>query len=751
MFLNLLAGLSLESTILLFAFFSFSFIAGCVAQDNDTAVPSNRIADFIAQQKAAGKKPNRLIHEHSPYLLQHAFNPVDWYAWGEEAFAAARETGKPIFLSIGYATCHWCHVMEHESFENEEIAQFLNENFIAIKVDREERPDVDAVYMAATQAMTGSGGWPMTIFLTHDLKPFYCGTYYPPEARYGKPGFRQLLEGILKVWQNDREKILDSARQLTTALQAQAPAGGYSLLNTQLLDQTYQQFSQSFDAENGGFGRAPKFPRPVSFNFLFRYAQRTGEKNARQMAMVTLRKMAKGGMRDHVGGGFHRYSVDSQWRVSHFEKMLYDQAQLAVSYLEAYQISGSEFFADVARDIFAYVQRDMTDAAGGFYSAEDADSPLPENPREKAEGAFYLWEKSEIENILGKKDASFFCDHYGIVENGNTISDPQGEFGSKNVLYLAQSQAAGQSGRLRAMREKLLAVRAKRPRPLLDDKIITAWNGLMISAFAKGYQILRDPQYLQVAENAANYLKSKHFDEDRQILLRRSRNGEAGLAAHLEDYAFLVQGLTDLYDASFDIKWLKWAIDLTENQMDLFTDPQGGFFDTSGQDESIIVRMKELYDGAEPSGNAIAVLNLLRLAEMTGREDWRQFAELALKNMAPTVEQHPSAYPQMMVALNFISSQIQQVIFAAIDSNDPGLAQMQNILAHNFNGNRIQLFADSGEAQKFLSRQLPFLQAIAPIDGKATVYLCENFVCKMPTNNPEEFERQLKETTLAED
>ncbi len=724
-------------------FLAFSAISGCVAQENEGRSASHRIAGFIAQQKAAGKIPNRLIHEHSPYLLQHAFNPVDWYPWGDEAFQVARETGKPIFLSIGYATCHWCHVMEHESFENESIAKYLNDNFIAIKVDREERPDVDAVYMAATQAMTGSGGWPMSIFLTHELKPFYCGTYFPPKPRYGRPGFRQLLEGILRVWNEDDEKILQSAQQLTQALQATTPAAPEATLDMNWLEQACRQFSQSYDSTLGGFGPAPKFPRPVIFNFLFRYAERMNKKNARQMALLTLQKMAEGALRDHLGGGFHRYSVDPQWRVSHFEKMLYDQAQLAISYLEAGQISNSDFFTVVAEDIFTYVLRDMTGPAGGFYSAEDADSPLPENPHEKAEGAFYLWEKAEIDKILGGKEATIFCDYYCISEQGNTISDPQAEFGSKNVLYQTKKTDPEIAAQLAVMREKLLSVRSERPRPLLDDKIITSWNGLMISAFAKGYQVLQQAEYLQAAQRAAAFLKSTHFDAKNGVLLRRSRAGQAGLTAHLADYAFYVQGLIDLYETSFDIEWLKFAVELTEKQMTLFADEKGGFYDTSGHDKNIIIRLKELYDGAEPAGNSIAVLNLLRLAEMTGREDWREFAEKSLKQAAPVLERNPVAFPQMMVALNFISAKTQQVVIAAAPGDAEGVAKIRQVLAENFNGNRVLLFADAAAGQKYLAEKLPFLRSLAPVAGKATVFLCENYICNLPTNDIAVLEKQL--------
>ncbi|KAA3656752.1 MAG: thioredoxin domain-containing protein [Calditrichaeota bacterium] len=724
----------------------FTILVGCATQNQDSqSKASNRISEFVAKQRAAGKTPNRLINENSPYLLQHAFNPVDWYPWGEEAFQAARETGHPIFLSIGYATCHWCHVMEHESFEDEQIAAYLNSHFIPIKVDREERPDVDAVYMAATQAMTGRGGWPMSVFLTADLKPFYCGTYFPPKSKYGQPGFGELLQGIIRVWQEDQEKILQSADQLTQALKQHEPISESHALDEALLTMGFRQFQQAFDATHGGFGPAPKFPRPSIYNFLFRYAESNRDEQARQMAMVTLRKMAEGGLHDHLGGGFHRYAVDEQWRVSHFEKMLYDQAQLAVSYLEAHQISGAAFFAQVVRGIFGYVLRDMTDAAGGFYSAEDADSPIPENPGENAEGAFYLWDKKEIENLLTKEEADLFCTLYGITENGNTIADPHGEFGTKNVPYLAQKQPTDkiQRTRLQDIKSRLLDARAKRPRPLLDDKIITSWNGLMISAFAKGYQVLRDKQYLKAAQNAVGYLKKYHIQNDGVTLFRRSRAGAAGLTAHLDDYAFFVQGLIDLYEASFEIDWLKLAVALTEKQIALFADENGGFFDTSGQDKNILLQMKNSYDGAEPSGNSIAILNLLRLAGMTGREDWRLLAEKALKSMQSRIEQSPSAFPQLMVAINNTLQKPTQIVLAAASKEAPIFEKMHGLIGKTFIGNRVLLFADGKDGQNFLGENLEFIRAVQPVDGKPTAFVCENFVCKEPAHEIAVLEKQL--------
>ncbi len=710
----------------------------------DATPKANTAAAFIAEELAKGKKPNRLIHQKSPYLLQHAFNPVDWYPWGEEAFEQARKQDKPIFVSIGYSTCHWCHVMERESFDNPAIAAIMNQYFVSIKVDREERPDVDRVYMTATQALTGGGGWPMSVFLTHDLKPFYAGTYFPPDSRYGRPGFRDLLEGIHQAWITNRQKILQSADQITAHLQQRTvPQATNANLTEALLMKAYNQIAGSYDSHYGGFGNAPKFPRPVTFNFLLRYYHRSGEKKALEMTLVTLRKMAEGGMHDHIGGGFHRYSVDDQWRAPHFEKMLYDQAQLAVSYLEAYQITKEPFYAEVARDILDYVLRDMAGPNGAFYSAEDADSPLPENPEEKSEGAFYIWTKVEIEDILGTEASKIFNYYFGVEEKGNALSDPQGEFTGKNILYVAHSldETAKQFGKsstemkklLQESRQKLFQVRVKRPRPHLDDKVITSWNGLMIGAFARGYQALDEPRYLKAAEHAANFITTKLYDPDKKILLRRYRDDTAGLEAHLDDYAFLVHGLLDLYEAVLDVKWLAQAMELTDKQIVLFWDKTGGgFYDTSGKDETVLSRMKEDYDGAEPTGNSIAALNLLRLAQMTDNDDWHQKGAKTIVTFGERLQQYPSIMPQMLAALDFQLDKPKQIIIAGA----PEAMDTQKMLREihsRYLPNKIILLADGGEGQKRLSKYLPFIASVSMQNGKATAYICENYVCKLPT------------------
>ncbi|MBI4535302.1 MAG: thioredoxin domain-containing protein, partial [Ignavibacteriae bacterium] len=621
-----------------------------------------------------GRTPNRLIEEKSPYLLQHAFNPVEWYAWGEEAFAKARAEQKPIFLSIGYSTCHWCHVMEHESFEHDSIAAIMNQYFVSIKVDREERPDVDKIYMSALQAMGQNGGWPMSMFLTPDLKPFFGGTYFPPETRYGRIGFPELLTRIHHLWMNQREKILESADGLTTHLKELSAAGTQTTtLRNSILDTTFAQFDRSYDPLHGGFGDGPKFPRPVVFNFLLRYHYRTGEQKALQMSERTLRAMSAGGMYDHIGGGFHRYSVDGEWRVPHFEKMLYDQAQLVNSYVDLFQITKDPYYARIIREVLEYVLRDMTSAEGGFYSAEDADSPKPEDPSEQGEGACYVWLRKEILDVLGTESGDLFCFAYGVEDLGNALMDPQQEFTGKNILYIAHpvSEVAQRFGMteeevesiLAGARKKLFNVRSKRPRPHLDDKILTSWNGLMISALARAYQVLDDPTYLKAAERAAEFVMTRLYDG--KMLIRRYRDGESKYEAHLDDYSFLVHGLLDLYESSLNFRWLRTAIDLTEKSIEIFWDAsRGGFFDTSGKDSSILVRMKELYDGAEPTGNSMAVMNLLRLSQMTDNPGWRTKAEGTLRSYAAILEKQPFSMPQMVSAFDFSLEKVKQIIVA---------------------------------------------------------------------------------------
>ena len=718
-----------------------------------TAGNKNTAAEFVAEQLAKGKKTNSLIHEKSPYLLQHAFQPVNWLPWSDEAFTRAREENKPVFLSVGYSTCHWCHVMAHESFEDPEIAAYLNSHFICIKVDREERPDVDQIYMAATQAMTGGGGWPMSVFLLHDRKPFYSGTYFPPRSIHGRPGFLDLLQSIQRAWTTDKTKLIDSAAAITDHLRQMAnneETGDRP--DKTLLEKAWQQTAASYDRTYGGFGTAPKFPRPVLFDFLLRYSVLADKNEALEMTLTTLRRMAAGGMCDQLGGGFHRYSVDEQWRVPHFEKMLYDQAQLAVSFLEAFQISREPLFRHVAKNILDYILNNMTAAEGGFYSAEDADSTDPENPARHGEGLFYLWTEKEIHTILGDDGATFNF-FYGVRTPGNALHDPMEEFQGKNILYQAQTndETAVRFGKsveeideiLEKSRKKLLQVRDARPRPHLDDKIITAWNGLMISAFARGAQILASPQYLEAAEKAASFVMENLFDPQTETLFRRFRDGEAKGAGQLDDYAFLVQGLLDLYEASQEIHWLQQASDLTAIQIKLLADKEHGGFFTTPETGKLPVRMKEDYDGAEPAGNSVAALNLLRLAWMTGQNDWRLLGEKTITTFGSRISDYPSAMPKMLTALAFQLSKPRQIIIAG----DPQAEDTQKLVStvqDFFIPHKILLFADNGPGQAWLSTQLPVINDLTMVEDKATAYVCENFTCRLPVTDPDKLHTLLQ-------
>ncbi len=725
-------------------------------------------------EDAPGAVPsaNHLVHEKSPYLLMHAHNPVDWYPWGEDAFAKARREQKPIFLSVGYSTCHWCHVMEHESFSDPKIAAILNRDFVSIKVDREERPDVDRLYMTFVQATTGSGGWPMSVFLTPDLKPFFGGTYFPPDDRYGRPGFQTVLLRLAEAWKGEREKILESASQVTAHLEKamKAGVGGDGRVGEPVLDRTYEQVRAGYEPHFGGFGSAPKFPRPVVFNFLLRYYARTSKRDALEMTLHTLRVMARGGIHDHLGGGFHRYSTDARWHLPHFEKMLYDQAQLAVSYLEAYQLTHDQFFAATARDILGYVLRDLRGREGGFYSAEDADSLIAEgrpdpstslgvperSRREHGEGAFYVWTAAQIEEVLGKDAAQVFDYTYGVEPDGNVLEDPHGEFEGKNVLFLRHSLAdtakhfgkpeAEVDALLAEGRKKLLAARARRPRPSLDDKVLTAWNGLMISALAKASQVLEDSQDLAAGESAARFIQSKLYDPQSGQLKRRFRAGEVAIDGFLDDYAFLIQGLLDLFEASSHPEWLAWAMRLQEKQDQLFWDAHsGGYFSTGSQDPSILLRLREDYDGAEPAANSVAALNLLRLAQLAGAEKggaWRAKADKLFLAASRRLETTPEAAPLLVAALDFSLSKPRQIIIAG-QPDAPDTRALLRLVHERFIPNKILLVVDGGAGQRQLTQWLPFIEGMARQNGRATAYICENFTCKLPTADLQEVARLL--------
>jgi uncharacterized protein len=728
-------------------------------------------------QPANPAHTNRLAREKSPYLLQHAHNPVDWYPWGEEAFAKARRENKPIFLSIGYSTCHWCHVMAHESFENEETAAIMNREFVNIKVDREERPDVDRVYMTFVQATTGGGGWPMSVWLTPDLKPFVGGTYFPPVDRYGQPGFTKVLERIAAAWKQDHEKIAEQGSKIVEALRESqnAQPEAAAKIDNQLFQTAYEQLSRSFDDKEGGFGTASKFPRPVALNFLTRFYDRDPKsesgKHALEMDLVTLRKMAAGGMHDHLGGGFHRYSVDRYWHVPHFEKMLYDQAQLASAYLDAVQITNdphlnslvappgrdpgeeaatlrvSDEFQAVARDILDYVARDMISKDGGFFSAEDADSLFEHGKPEHGEGAFYVWTEKQIDTALGD-DSSVFKFHYGVQPHGNTPegSDPQDEFRGKNILIerhtIAETAKHFKKGEdearrsLARSRERLLSIRNKRPRPHLDDKIIAAWNGLMISAYARAAQILDEPRYLESATRAAKFLRSNLYDEKNKLLFRNYRESRSDIEGFADDYAFVIQGALDLYEASFEIEWLKFAIELQETQDRLFFDEKaGGYFSTSGKDKSVVLRMKDDNDSAEPAASSIAALNLFRLAQFRDDKKLDERARKTIDAFAPTLSHFASAMPQMLVAVDYSLSKPSQIVIAGKIDNDATKALLAEVRRH-FLPKKILILADGGEGQKFFSEKNEAIPAMSPIDGKSAAYVCENFTCKAPVTNP---------------
>jgi len=745
-------------------------------------------SDNLAERKPARPEhTNRLAQEKSPYLLQHAHNPVDWYPWGKEAFAKARSENKPIFLSIGYSTCHWCHVMAHESFENEEVAATMNREFVNIKVDREERPDVDRVYMTFVQATTGGGGWPMSVWLTPDLKPFVGGTYFPPEERYGQPAFKTVLERVATAWKENHDKIVEQGGRIVAALrESQSTAAAEGKIDAAVLDAAFQQIDRSYDPKEGGFGNAPKFPRPVTLNFLTRFyvrdPKRESGKHALEMTLFTLRKMAAGGMHDHIGGGFHRYSVDRYWHVPHFEKMLYDQAQLAGAYLDAFQITRDQQYEVVARDVLDYVARDMTSKEGGFFSAEDADSPagIGDPGHEKtAEGAFYIWTKKEIDAALGDA-AEIFDFHYGVQPHGNAPegSDPQDEFRGKNILIerhtiaetakhfgntgiLSASRTdssrgepvrpagvsppdpeSGQAARdlLKRCREKLFSIRSKRPRPHLDDKIIAAWNGLMISAYARGAQVLDEPRYLEIATRAAKFLRTNLYGEKSKLLYRNYRGGRSDIEGFADDYAFVIQSLLDLYEASFDVEWLKFAIQLQETKDRLFFDEKnGGYFSTSGKDESVFLRMKDDNDGAEAAASSVAALNLLRLAQF--RDDpaaaGAERARKTIDAFATTLSHFPSAMPLMLVALDYSLSKPRQIVIAGKRDAPETKALVKEVHRH-FLPNTVLFLADGAEGQGYIGEKNEAIRAMSPIDGKPAAYVCENFTCKAPVTDPKQ-------------
>jgi uncharacterized protein YyaL (SSP411 family) len=694
---------------------------------------------------------NRLISEKSPYLLQHAHNPVDWHAWNPETFAKARAEDKPIFLSIGYSTCHWCHVMERESFENERVARLLNEHFIPVKVDREERPDVDRVYMTFVQATTGSGGWPMSVWLTPELQPFAGGTYFPPEDRYGRPGFSTVLAKLAEIWSEDRDRAIDQGRKITAMLRDFAMPRGGGEVDESVAHHAARQAAELFDDELGGFGGAPKFPRPVMLDFLLALYRREPSsaegQGAREMVFHTLRAMASGGMHDHLGGGFHRYSVDRYWHVPHYEKMLYDQAQLAVTYIQAWQINGETLFAATARDILDYVLRDMTGPEGGFFSAEDADS-LVAGGTEKREGAFYVWSKGEIDEALGA-DAALFNRVYGVEAAGNSPegSDPHGELTGLNTLIrrCTDARAAEEFGltpdetaaALARSRAKLLERRGARPRPHLDDKILAAWNGLMISAFARAGMALAEERYIAAARKAAEFVRSRMFANGRLLRSYREGPGPEGFA---EDYAAMAGGALDLYEATGEIVWLQWAAELQGTLDELFLDREnGGYFSAREGDASIVVRMKEDHDGAEPAASSVAARNALRLARMLDDSALEGGAVRTIAAFAEQLRRMPTSMPAMLSALLLSMSPQRQIVIAGPPQDAGPLARVARELA---SPETVLLYADAAGGQQWLAERLEFMRAPG-LGVNAAAYVCENFACKLPVTEPGELRAML--------
>jgi len=694
------------------------------------------------QKEMSAGVPNRLISEKSPYLLQHAHNPVEWYPWGPEAFERASKENKPIFLSIGYSTCHWCHVMEQESFEDPEVARMMNQTFVCIKVDREERPDIDSIYMTVCQMMTGRGGWPMTIIMTPDKKPFFAATYIPKETRFGQTGMKELVPSIRALWEEKKEELLTSAERITGALDqiaSESPGSLKSLageLGESTLKRAYEHFSHMFDEQYGGFGTAPKFPTPHNLMFLLRYWRRTDDDRALGMVTMTLQGMRLGGIYDHVGFGFHRYSTDSRWFLPHFEKMLYDQALLAMAYTEAYQATGGTAeYEQTAREIVAYVLRDMTDPAGGFYSAEDADS-------ESEEGKFYLWTRDEVKSILSKEEADLVTSVFNIEREGNCAEEATGKETGGNIPFLKKPlrdiasdlavplEELGQ--KLEEARAKLFNARTKRVHPHKDDKILADWNGLMIAALAKGAQVFGEPLYEETARRAADFILT-HMVDARGRLYHRYRDGDPAVAGFLDDYAFLTWGLIELYEATFEPRYLQKALDLNTIMLTHFWDGEkGGFYFTADDADIILTRKKEIYDGAVPSGNAVAMLNLLRLSRLTAHPVLEEKAAHISRTFSNAVSQSPGAFTQLMVALDFALGPSYEVVVVG-DPNAEDTKVMVKTLRKAFVPSKVVLLRPADGATADITLLAEFTKDLASLKGRATAYVCRNFRCELPT------------------
>ena len=695
----------------------------------------------ILTEKPATPAPahtNRLAREKSPYLLQHQHNPVDWYAWGEEAFARARQNNRPIFLSIGYSTCHWCHVMERESFENPEVAAFLNAHFVSIKVDREERPDVDKIYMTFVQATSAQGGWPLNAFLTPELKPFYGGTYFPPDSRYGRPGFLQLLKQVQQLWQTRRADLAHSADDIHSRLEGLNVSGDRLsglVLTSAVVREAGRLIKQSYDAKHGGFGGAPKFPQPSQPQLLLRYATRFRDAEAVRMVLHSCDRMAAGGIHDQLSGGFARYSVDAEWLVPHFEKMLYDNAQLAQLYLDAYLVSGQLRYAEVARDILDYVLRDMTHPDGGFYSAEDADS-------EGHEGKFYCWTRAELEKLLTPEEFNVAVRYFGVTEQGNFVdhSHPQPLL-NQNVLSIADPALRGPDNALLASaRSKMSAARARRVRPQRDDKVLASWNGLMLGAMARAAAVLGEERYRAAAEKNLEFLKGKLWCAESKTLYHRWRDGERDNVQLLEGYAFLLSGVIELYEATVEAEHLDFAIALAEAMLARFYDTEnGGFWQSAADAKDLILRVKEDYDGAEPSGNSVAIFALLNLGKITARRPFTQAAEQSLRLFARRLQQVPQAVPYMLQALDFSLDEPCRAVVAG-DPDCPETRALLRAVHAVYQPNKVVL-GNAGSVE-------PFAQTL-PIREGPVVYLCSGTACQPPTRDPARIKELLAVTVRA--
>ena len=671
---------------------------------------------------------NRLAKESSPYLLQHKNNPVDWYPWGDEAFQKALELNRPIFLSIGYSTCHWCHVMEEESFEDEQVAQLLNDSFISIKVDREERPEIDHLYMTVCQAMTGKGGWPLTIIMTPDKYPFFAGTYFPKKGRMGRPGMIELLPAISDAWLNKKDELIQSANQIKKYLIDSNNKELGDQLNQTILTTTNSQFINRYDKTHGGFGAKPKFPSPHNLIYLLRYHNMSGDKTSLLMVEKTLQEMRLGGIFDHVGFGFHRYSTDREWILPHFEKMLYDQAMLTLAYTEAYQITNNQLYKDTAEEILHYVKRDMTDKRGGFYSAEDADS-------EGEEGLFYLWTIEEIKNILNNEESELLINTYGLDLEGNYKDEATGKKTEKNILYLKKSISNAKSkNRLNDISKKLYVAREKRIHPLKDDKILTDWNGLMIAAFAKAGDVFNSDDYIQQAEKSAQFIL-KNLTDNNGRLLKRYRNGNAGLDAHLDDYAFFIWGLLELYEATFNVTYLTEAVQLSNIMVEEFWDiNNGGFFLGSENSEKLIVRAKTGYDGAMPSGNSVAAMNCSKLNRITGETKWAEISDKIFMTFSNEIQKTPSGYASMVNAFLFNVDSPKEIVIVGSSKDDKTKKAIEKIKSE-YVPSKVIIFKDTDDKLNKLSPLAKWTVTQETIDEKTTFYICQDFACKIPTTD----------------